>query len=213
MLLGPRCFSQEPRARPGPAACGEQEPLTSFVLPWDRHWEGGDRKRKKQLLCITGVHGVFPGGLIPNWSPLAGPLTAPSIPPVPGPAATGQRRWLALGTVTLPKPAPPLCHSSFLGELSLCLESHGGLWKPGTAPSTLPSLFSPSWTRCKWAAPLASCCVLFLLNSHCFLHWDGLKYSSISQGLLGVSLGKEPLQGALLGCSGCWGQGSQDEST
>lgn len=159
----------------------------------------GRQKEKETALCITGVHGVFPGGLIPNWSPLAGPLTAPSIHPAPGPTATGQRCWLALGTVALPKPAPPLCHSSFLGELSLCLESHGGLWKPGTAPSTLPSLFSPSWTRCKWAAPLASCCVLFLLNSHCFLHWDGLKYSSISQRLLGSVPGQRATAGGFTG--------------
>lgn len=96
MLLGPRCFSQEPRTRPGPAACGEQEPLTSFVLPWERHWEGGDRKRKKQL-CVSQVSmGCSQGGSSQTGPPLQDPsLLRPSLlHPVPLPRDRGAgSRW------------------------------------------------------------------------------------------------------------------------
>lgn len=86
----------------------------------------------------------------------------------------------------------------------------------GTEPP--PSAPAPCWENfpCAWKAlrasgsqeqlqalhpvgfpPAGTSGFLLLLNSHCFLHWDGLKYSRISQRFL--RSGKEQLQGGFQG--------------
>lgn len=59
--LGPRRFSPQAHGpwEPSGVTCREQEPLTSFVLPWGEalgRKRGGERKKKKASLCITHVH-------------------------------------------------------------------------------------------------------------------------------------------------------------
>lgn len=136
----------------------------------------GETERETNSSVYLSVHGSSSLGCSSQTDPLLqGPsLLHPSLlHPVPLP-------WdRAAGWAVSPNPAPPLCHKSLLGELSLCLESHRGLCMPGTAPSTLPSLFSPSCTCYKWAAPLAA---LFLLNSHCFCTGMGFNIPAHPQG-------------------------------
>lgn len=99
--LGPRRFSPQAHGpwEPSGVTCREQEPLTSFVLPWGEalgRKRGGERKKKKKHLCVSltsiGAHGSHASGhshlLVPPWpciprgahpawaALLAGPLTA-----------------------------------------------------------------------------------------------------------------------------------------
>lgn len=150
----------------------------------------GRQKERETALWISVAMGAHPWGVQPTLEPS---LLCPSLL-----HHSHGAELLARGGQSHPTTAPSWRTFPLFG-------------KPGTLQALYPLYFPPSWTHCKWAAPLASCCVLSLLNSHCFLHWDGLKYSSTSQRPLGIVPGQRVTAGDLLGV--LRGQGSWHEST